>query len=72
MNAFLAKCFGTSDGRIDLSRIVMLAMAAAYIAQSGYALWKGQAFDWAAFGTGAGAIMAGGGAGVWLHGKGAS
>lgn len=69
MKKLLAMAFESPPGKIDLSRVVMLLMALAYVGESGYALWKGQHFDWQAFGVGAGAITTGGGAGVWLHGR---
>ena len=65
----LAMAFESPPGKIDLSRVVMVGMALAYIVQSGYSIWRGQHFDWQAFGIGAGAIMAGGGAGVMMHGR---
>lgn len=69
MKKLLAMVFESPPGRIDLSRIIMLTMAVAYVCQSGYAIWRGQHFDWQSFGIGAGAIMAGGGAGVLMHGR---
>ena len=69
MHSVLASLFKQANGTWDLSRVLMAAMAVAYIAQSAYALWSGQHFDWQAFGIGAGAITGGGGAGVWMHGK---
>lgn len=56
-----------NGGKWDLSRIITAAMAIAYIVEGGYALYRGQHFDWQAFGVGAGSIIAGGGAGIWMH-----
>lgn len=58
-----------NDDTLDLSRVLMALMALAYIGQSAWALSKGQAFDWQSFGIGAGAVLGGGGTGVWLHGR---
>lgn len=69
MHSVLASLFKQANGTWDLSRVLMAGMAVAYIAQSAYALWSGQHFDWQAFGIGAGAITGGGGAGVWMHGR---
>ena len=69
MKKWLSMAFESPPGKIDLSRVTLLLMALAYVAQSGYALWRGQHFDWQSFGIGAGAITGGGGAGVFLHGR---
>lgn len=69
MKQLLAEIFKGPNGLWDLARVVMGMMAIAYIAQSVYAIVHGQHFDWQAFGVGAGSITAGGGAGVWMHGK---
>lgn len=69
MKGVFASLFKQANGTWDLSRVLMAAMAVAYIGQSAYALWSGQHFDWQAFGIGAGAITGGGGAGVWMHGR---
>lgn len=57
------------SGELDLSRVCSLAIVLAFICQSGYAVYRGQAFDWSSFGTGAGALMAGCFGGVWMHSK---
>jgi len=69
MRSVLASLFKQANGTWDLSRVLMACMALAFIGQSAYALWRGQAFDWQSFGIGAGAITGGGAAGVWMHGK---
>lgn len=66
---FTSDLFRNTDGKWDLSRVTVGMMVVTYIAQSAYALWKGQHFDWQSFGLGAGSLIAGGGAGVWMHNK---
>ncbi len=59
---------GTFTGRdnqtIDIGRVQWFAMTLAYMAFSGIAVWRGQAFDPVQWATGAGAILALGGVGL--------
>lgn len=61
---------GTFTGRdnktIDIGRVQWFFMTIAYMAFSGIAVWRGQAFDPVQWATGAGAILALGGAGLAL------
>lgn len=72
MKNMFIMAFGYPEGKIDISRVMMVVMAFAYIGQSIYAMMRGQIFDWQSFGVGAGALVAGSGAGVWMHGRGQS
>lgn len=59
----------TGSESLDLSRVLMLFLVLSFVAQSAFALYLRQHFDWSGFGVGGGALLGGSGAGVWLHGK---
>jgi len=52
---------GRDNETIDLGRILWASGTLVFYAMSIHAVWKGQAFDPVAWGTGFGAVLAGGG-----------
>lgn len=70
VKAWCTKLFGRANGSLDVSKLCMAALVLAYIGESAFALAAHhQLFDWQNFGIGAAALIAGSGAGVWMHGK---
>ena len=67
----LKDLFTESDNETwDVGRLQWAVGTIVYFALSAYAyVWKGQPFDPIAWGTGFGAVMAGGGGMVWMKGK---
>lgn len=64
---FLRDLFTGKDGvTFDLGRVLWATVAAGFMALSGWAAWRGGAFDPIAWAAGAGAILAAGGAALGL------
>lgn len=53
----------------DLARIAWAAMIAGFLVNAGVAVFTSHQFSAQDFGLGAAALLAGGGAGTWMHGK---
>jgi len=52
---------GKDNETIDLGRVLWASGTVVFYAMSIHSVWKGQAFDPVAWGTGFGAVLAGGG-----------
>ncbi len=57
---------GVDNTTIDVGRILWVAGGLAFLGCAAYALYKGQAWDAVAFGTGFGLILAGGGGALMM------
>lgn len=63
MNKFIKDCFTTHDGQSwDIGRVLWAVSVLTFLGCAIYALYKGQAWDAVGFGTGAGLVLAAGGA----------
>ncbi|WP_020474575.1 hypothetical protein [Zavarzinella formosa] len=68
--SFIKDCLTGKDGEsFDIGRALWMAGALAFIGLSLYSLYRGGAFDPINWGTGYGAILGGGGAGVAMKSK---
>ncbi len=65
----ITDCFQDEAGEWDLSRIAWACLIVAFICNAAWAVFKSHGFDAQNFGLGAGALLAGGGAGAMWHGK---
>lgn len=67
MADFFRHLFTGKDGQSwDLGRVLWAVVTLAFIGLSGFALWRGGAFDPMAWAGGAGAILAAGGGALML------
>lgn len=60
---------GKDNHTLDMGRILWFLGAIVFFALSGFAIFKGQAFDPVAWGTGFGAVLAGGGAALGMKAR---
>lgn len=57
---------GPDNQTWDVGRVLWAAVVIEFMALAAYALYKGQAFDAVAYGTGAGLVLAGGGVAIGM------
>lgn len=57
---------GIDNSTLDIGRILWAAGVLAFFAMSIHSSWHGQVFDPISWGTGFGAVMAAGGAALWM------
>jgi len=63
----LLKTFSGIDNQsLDLGRILWALGTLVFFAMSIHSVWKGQAFDAISWGAGFSAVLAGGGAALWM------
>lgn len=65
----ITDCFQNEAGEWDLARIGWAALIAGFLCNAGMAVFSSHQFSAQDFGLGAAALLAGGGAGAWMHGK---
>lgn len=71
MKAMLLEMFSGPDNKtIDIARVLWLVGVVSYIVFAGFHVIHNHQFDALAYGTGLGAVLAGGGAGVGFKVKG--
>ena len=67
---FITDCFTTSDGTTwDIGRVLWVITVITFLCCAVYAISKGQIWDSVGFGTGAGLVLAGGGAALGFKGS---
>ncbi len=70
ISTFFKHCLTGIDGETyDPARVIFFLGALAFIAYSGYTVWKLGTFDPQSYGLGFGGILGGGGAGIGLKAK---
>ena len=57
---------GKDNETFDIGRIILFEAIQSYIALAAYAIYKGGAYDYIAYGTGLAALLAAGGAGIMM------
>lgn len=65
MNAWIKSLCDGSDHTAEMHLVLTAFVVVGFVALAVYSVWHGQAFDPAAYGTGAGATFAGTGAAAW-------
>lgn len=69
LHTFVTDLFQNERGEWDLSRVMWAMTVLGFLANAAYACFTSHQFNAQDFGLGAGAILAAGGAGAWMHGK---
>jgi hypothetical protein len=70
MTRFIRDCFTTHDGHTwDIGRILWAMSVITFLGCAIYAIYRGQVWDAVSFGTGAGLVLAGGGAALGFKGN---
>lgn len=65
----ITDCFQNEAGEWDLSRLMWAVAVMGFLANAAYAVFTSHQFSAQDFGVGGAALLSGGGAGAWLHGK---